>query len=567
MSDIIPGLNEIVETPEVSKEELAMAADVMLTMVKTSKGLKMYLPNNPLVARFIEELTGKMGKQLALYGDFKLDIDQFELRYKGKAIYENRVPKESIAFKMYFDGIRYLIFSEGIEEHELCDFLDIIGKDRPGDIDDDIVTLLWEKNLPHLTYILAEDFLEFDTVGGTPTAPASQQEKINGVYKSISPEHIPSPISIVPQKILVLTEEETEWLKKVREADEKRKPLDEVIHILTSILIGEKDQEVFGEFVEIMTKLTDNLIKSEEMGYALNIIKFMGNMGTNEKIPPAKREMIAGAIRTLFSRETAEALARVIDKTELMTAEELADLLRNFGKPSIARICELLAFVETMNMRKVIIQALVELGHDTPEVFFPSMSDPRWFVVRNMVFILARLAHPAALDKVVGLLSHKEPRVRREVLNYLERTPDPKAKNYLLKFLRDDSHALRIRALQVLGSSKCLFALKPIAAMAASDQFQERETEEKKAVFEALGELGEDQMLPAFREMLMKKYWFNKAKEKESVICAVAGLTKIKSEGAFRLLEEAKAVKSDEIREIIIQAMAALTAENSKSIA
>ena len=182
MSDIVPGLNEIVETPEVSKEELTMAADVILSMVKTSKGLKMYLPNNPLVARFIEELTGKMGRHLALYGDFKLDIDQFELRYRGKAIYENRVPKESIAFKMYFDGIRYLIFSEGIEEHELCDFLDIIGKDRPGDIDDDIVTLLWEKNLPHLTYILAEDFLEFDTVGGTPAAPAARDAGALGCH-------------------------------------------------------------------------------------------------------------------------------------------------------------------------------------------------------------------------------------------------------------------------------------------------------------------------------------------------------------------------------------------------
>ena len=78
MSDIVAGLNEIVEIPEVSKEELAMAADVILSMVKTSKGLKMYLPNNPLVARFIEELTGKMGKHLALYGDFKLDIDEIQ---------------------------------------------------------------------------------------------------------------------------------------------------------------------------------------------------------------------------------------------------------------------------------------------------------------------------------------------------------------------------------------------------------------------------------------------------------------------------------------------------------
>ena len=564
MSEFSPDLIETAEAPEVSKEELATATDVMLSMVKTSKGLKMYLPNNPLVARFVEELRAKMGKHLALYGDFKLDIDQFELRYKGKVVYENREPKESIAFKMYIDGIRFLIFSEGIEEHEVCDFLDIIGKERPGDVDDDIVTLLWEKNLPHLTYILAEDFLEFDSAGGTFGAPGSQQEKISGIYRTISTQTPASPISIVPQKILVLTEEEAEWLKKAREADEKRKPLDEVIQILTSILVGEKDQGVFGEFVEIMSTLAQNLIKSGDMGYALNLVKFLGNLAKNEQLPADKRALVDGSLRMLFSKDAAEALARIIDTSDLIAPEELAEFLHTLGKPSVTRMCELLGLVEKMKMRKMILQVLIETGHDAPEVFLPYLSDPRWYVVRNMAFILARIAHPGSLDKVVALISHREPRIRREVLNYLERTPDPKAKTYLLKFLRDDSSALRIRALQVLGNSSCMFALKPIAAMTASELFQEKDIEERKAVYEALGALGADQMLPMFREMIMKKFWFNKAKEKESVTCAVAGLMKIKSEGALSLLEEANAVKGDEMQEIINQAIVARSAENSK---
>ena len=564
MTETIPGPNEFAEAPEMSREELATATDVLLAMVKTSKGLKMYLPNNPLVTRFIEELKGKMNKHLANYGDFKLDIDQFELRYKGKVVYENREPKESIAFKMYIDGIRYLIFSEGIEEYELCDFLDIIGKDRPGDVDDDIVTLLWEKNLPHLTYILAEDFLEFDGAGGSMGGAASQQEKISGIYRSITSLPTPPPMTIVSQNILVLTAEEAEWLKKAREADEKRKPLDEVIQILTSILIGEKDREVFGEFVDIMAKLAENLVKSEEMGYALNLVRFLGNLAKNEQVPADKRDKISDSIRTIFSQEAAEALAGIIDKTELLSPEELSELLHTFGKPAITRICQLLVLVEKMKMRKAIIQALVEIGYDTPEVFAQYLSDPRWYVVRNMAFILARIAHPGSLDSIVKVLSHRELRIRKEVLNYLERTPDQKAKNYLLKFLRDDSSVLRIRALQVLAHSKCTFALNSIAAMVASEQFQEKGIDEKKAIYEALGELGGERMLPLFREMILKKYWFNKAKEKESVFYAVAGLVKMKSESALRLLEEAHAVKSDEMRDMIDQASAALAAEYSK---
>jgi hypothetical protein len=567
MPDTHYGLNEAPEASDVSKEELAMATEVILTMVKTSKALKMYLPNNPLVAKFIDEVMARMGRHLDLYGDFKIDIDQFDLKYKGKKIYENRDPKESMAFRLYFDGIRYLIFSEGIEEHELCDFLDIVGKERPNDVDDDVVTLLWEKNLPHLTYILAEDFLEFETAGSVMTGPASQQEKISGLYRAIPQVSVTPPVALIPQSILHLTDEESEWLRKAREADERRHPLDEVIQILTSILIGEKDEQIFGEFVEIMAKLTENLLSSGQIRYAVNLIKFLGSLAGNDQIPASKRGVLTRAIGTIYSKEATDVLARTINTTEDISAEELVEILNIFGKPSLVWMCEFLGRVEKMKMRKIVIQVLIAFGHDNPAVFFPYLADPRWFVVRNMAFILGRIADPAALEPLVALISHKELQVRKEVLTYLERTAEPKAKTCLLKFLRDDSSALRIRTLQVLGATKSVFALKPIVALASTEQFQERDIAEKLAVFEALGALGEGRMLPMFREMLMKKFWFNKAREKESVACAVAGLVRVRSEAARQLLEDVSAVKGEEIREIIIQGIDALAGETARNSA
>ncbi len=567
MSEEIAAGQSVVESPESSKEEVTLATEVMQTIVKTSKGFRMYLPNNPLLVRFIEELKGKLGRHLSLYGDYKLDIDQFELRYRGKTVYENRDPKESMAFKMHSDGIRFIILSEGVEEYELCEFLEIVGKDRPNDLDDDIVTLLWEKNLPHLTYILAEDFLEFDSAGGGPHLLESQQDKIAGIYRSISSANVPPPSPmLIPQKILTLTDQEAEWLRKARDAEEKKKPLEEVIQIITSILIGEKDPAMFGEFLEIMARLTENIANAGEIKYTFSLVRFLGNLAKNENISPANRGMIAAAMGTILSERALKALATTLDASETVSPEELLEFLHFFGKPSIGRICELLGLVEKMKVRKVVIQALLEIGYDTPEVFLPYLADQRWYLVRNVLFILTRIGSSSALDRVVGLISHREPRIRREVLNYLERIPDAKAKTYLLKFLRDESSAIRIRALQVLGSSKSAFALKPIAALAASEQFAEKELAERRAVFEAMGELGADQMLPLFREMLMKRYWFNKVKEKESVLCAVAGLARVRSSAAISLLEEASAIKGDEVREIIAHALETMTSESAKGV-
>jgi HEAT repeat protein len=163
------------------------------------------------------------------------------------------------------------------------------------------------------------------------------------------------------------------------------------------------------------------------------------------------------------------------------------------------------------------------------------------------------------------LISHKEPRIRKEVLSFLETIPDPKAKTYIMKFLNDENSAIRIRAMQTLAAARFAPALKMVSALTSTKDFEERDSAEKRAVYETLGELGSDQMVPLFREMLLKKFWFNKAKEKESVFYAIAGLRKIRTEAALQLMEEASAGKSDEAKAMITQAIKAIAAELAKS--
>ena len=77
-------------TPEeVSKSEVTLASDIMLALVKTSKGAKMYQANNPILGKFFEDLVDKMSMMLNQFGEYKLDVDRFELRYKGHPVYEN----------------------------------------------------------------------------------------------------------------------------------------------------------------------------------------------------------------------------------------------------------------------------------------------------------------------------------------------------------------------------------------------------------------------------------------------------------------------------------------------
>lgn len=550
------------QTKAVGKDELGSAHQVMVAMTKTAKALRIYLPNNPVLIGFIGDLHSKLSAHQHSYGEFTLDVEPFVLRYKGSDIYENPDPKESFASRVYADGIRTLFFDEGVDARELTAFLGIVGFEHTTG-DDDVVTQLWERDIPHIRYLLEDDFIEAHLEEDlSPTG--SQQEGIARVYRALA-EGIPPQPKMIPKHLLMLTGEEEKWLFKARQVEARRNALDDVINILAAILAGVKDEAIFWDFVGIMGNLTTNMFLAGEVGHALRLVRFMDQL---EKLPsthPKQRRMLADTIGGILNDATVPVLQETLDTGESVSPEELKELLHIFGLRSLGAICELLGSVEKLKVRKVIVEVLVELGRENPAVFAPYLKDPRWYLVRNVVLVLSLLDTPVALDMILGLISDKEPRIRREVLSCLERSGDPRAKSYLVRFLRDDSSALRIKALQVLGREKLRPALKPVLALAKSDDFDQKEFAEKKAVYETLGDLGGDELLPMFREMLLKRYWFQKASEKEAAQLVAAALARVSPTEGIKLLEEALSQKrSVEVRAVLEHTLATLAAAKGR---
>lgn len=545
---------------KVSKEESASATDLVLAIVKTSNALRMYLPNNPLLQKFHDELRGKMTGHLERYGELRLDIDHFEMKYKDNSVYENHDPKESLAFKMYSDGIKSLIFSEGIEGKEIDDLLEILGKDSTGGMDDDMVTLLWEKELPHITYTLNEDHLEFDAGSAGSTVAAIQAEVIKEVYNAM-PHTLTAAPMVIPQNIVTLSERESDWLKNAIEREEKRNPAEAVIGILSSILSVEKDAAAFGRFINIAVNMTGNLIHSGDIGYAMSLITFLKELSGNENLPPYHLEKVKKAMDGAVSIEIINDLEKIIDTSDKITAKGLSDLLFFFGRTSIKQVFELLEAVRKKEMKKVIFDSLVIMGKDAPDAFFPFLTDGRCHAVKDAVHILRMTGSPSAIEPVSRLIQHGEPGIRKEALLYLAATPETKAKNHIIKFLQDKESSIRMGALNALAGSGFRDALDPVMNIATSKEFDKRDMSEKKAVFEALGGLGSDQVVPMLREMLLKRYWFKKEREKEQTFLAVSGLRKVKTELAIKTLEEGEAKKRGKIRDIVTQALKGIQME------
>ena len=58
----------------------------------------------------------------------------------------------------------------------------------------------------------------------------------------------------------------------------------------------------------------------------------------------------------------------------------------------------------------------MEVSQTNPEPVVAHLQDPRWYLVRNLAFVLGRSRHPEIAPHILPLTKHPDARVRREAL-------------------------------------------------------------------------------------------------------------------------------------------------------
>jgi HEAT repeat protein len=229
----------------------------------------------------------------------------------------------------------------------------------------------------------------------------------------------------------------------------------------------------------------------------------------------------------------------------------LALLQRNSVKPLI----KLLGERKKSKIRRVICDALSEIGRNAIELFTPFMDDPRWYLVRNIAYILGRIGKEESLPYLQKAFNHQEVRVRREALQAVGLIGGPKAVGLLVRGLTDEDVRIRSMAAINLGKVGKKAGLVPLLEAVQSKEFHKRDASEVKAFFDAIGMLGSNESLPVIRQMLERKSWFGRGKTEEIRLGAANALAVIGTPEAKAILMSGKDSKDESIRDACLQAL------------
>jgi hypothetical protein len=132
----------------------ALVEDMLRLLGKTARARALYLHNNPTYLRTLEQLRGSFAPIWAETSSLVLVVGETELRWEGRSVLaEADKSSEALPWLLYKDGIRELHLLPGFEEEELQVFLDLVlAVRRVGNVEDDLITLLWERDLAFLRY-------------------------------------------------------------------------------------------------------------------------------------------------------------------------------------------------------------------------------------------------------------------------------------------------------------------------------------------------------------------------------------------------------------------------------
>jgi len=569
-----------VEVPSVegveTDEELLIARDAISAFIKAIKAFRFYPPDNPTLKGFRDQLLKKFQFFLNKYQSFVIQIGEYDLSFKGKILYENRDVKTSLAFLLYKDGLREIRFVKGLEEWEIQGIIDVLKQSETiNQLEDDIVTLMWERDFVHISFLATDEFLEETPVIIPETVdefrknlvfkPLAHQVEVElpeeGSEEGVDLDEILSKVTeqplsfITDRSVYFLTSDEVEGLRRDVEAEVDPTFIFNITDILFEILALEKEREPYQDAVNILIKVLDAFLTLGEFTKASDLLKRVYIILKTHELQNWQIENIQRIITEAGEEVRIERIGKVLEREEGVRLGEVNDYLLLLQKNSIKPLVKLLGELKNSKTRRAFCDALSEIGKNAIELFTPFIDDRRWYLVRNITYILGRIGKEQSLPYIQKAFNHAEIRVRREAVQALGLIGGPKAIGLLVRALTDNDVRIRCMAAINLGKVGKKAGLIPLLEVVQSKDFYKREPAEIKAFFNAIGMVGSNEAIPVLQQLLERKSWFGRGKADEILIGTANALAMIGTPEAKAILEEGKNSKEESMRDACAQAL------------
>jgi len=481
------------------------AAAWVAQLLRTLKTCRLYDEANPTVVRFREDLASALTALLSRYGTLRIEVGSSTLSWAGQMLHAARSRDENLAGIVHRDGIRMLALEPGIEAREVNALLDqILQVTGPDGGDDDLVTLLWDADLRHVTVETVP--IEGDTDGSAEdkeenSPPLAWPRQEAGVPPAPEPGAAPaadafrsddcvtgdsaSGLDAAFDQLETVALFEIARFQQEQEASGREDLVPGALLFLDDCLASDLTAEDRSELAAFIPRVLREALVTGNWPGASACLRHVRACD-----PHWSGDEFARGLCGPFAVTTAKVVA-VLDQQEAAGVESFLDFARAFGAPLAEWLMHALAESQQMRVRRPLARRIAELLADHPDRILPWLSDGRWYVVRNVVHILGWIGGATIPGGLRVAATHPEPRVRREVVAALSSVEPDAARPILINMLGSAEPDLFGTILHQLAADPEVSVARVMLGLLQDKAFHGRSTNERRALFAALASRGE----------------------------------------------------------------------------
>jgi len=178
----------------------------------------------------------------------------------------------------------------------------------------------------------------------------------------------------------------------------------------------------------------------------------------------------------------------------------------------VERLLAYLAQEQDAATRTEIVETLSRVASQHVSTLGKYVTDPRWYVVRNVVAIMGAARSPETLPFMAASIAHPEARVRREAIRALRGLDSPEATAMLAGALDDDDPQNVQLAARYLGVLRSADAIPALEKVALGEGRGNRDMGPRVEAIEALGQIGSPDALPTLEQLAGRRALLGRGK-------------------------------------------------------
>ena len=552
----VSGTHQVAEPPFPP----ALVETLLSVLGKAMRAHQLYLPNNPVYQRALENLRRAFLPVWSHVDEISLSITESDFRWESRPVMHETNKSESIPWLFFKDGIRELRLLKGFEEQEVVGLLDILKRvKKASPEEDDLLTLIWEKDFTLLRYRFIDLTLE-NSNPIEPSAPAEQRKPVPPPQQmEPEPEARPGIVRIedLDATVHFLDENEIDYLRSEVQKEYASDVRRNVLAILLDTFELQTAKPVRDEISEILENFLMHLLSAGHFSTVAYVLRESQELSTRAReLDGAHRTKLVGLPDRLSAAGPLSNLLQAMDESEAAPNQaELNELFQQLRPTALGTLFTWLGKLQSADVRAAIEAAAARLAHANTAELVNLIGSSDVEIAMESARRAGGLKTAAAVAPLGKLLSHESSKVRLVVVQALSEINSAGALQQLERAVDDDERDVRVAAVRVLGSRGQRGALAKVEAAVKGRALRDADLTEKMAFFEAYGALAAAAGVAFLDGLLNGKGFLGKREDPELRACAAMALGKIGTRDAAEALQRAQGDKEVLVRNAVNRAV------------